>query len=108
RIARHARQHARLAAGRDDALIEVERLARAVAVDLEPVRGCEERRAAHDANLSLLRERVEPAGELAHDAVLPVAQLQGVDLWFPKRQAVRAHLARLFEHARRMQQRLRW
>ena len=56
RIARQARQHRRLAARGDDALIEVDELARAVALDLELLRRREARRAAHDAHLALLRE----------------------------------------------------
>ena len=58
RIARQPRQHRGLAAGGDDALIEVDELARAVALDLELLRRREARRAAHDANLALLRERL--------------------------------------------------
>ena len=98
---------ARLAAGGDDALIEVDDLAAAVALDLELVRRLEARRATHDAHLALLRERVETIRELPDDAALPVDELRGVELRFAELDAVRAHLVRFLDDARGVQQCLR-
>src|SRR5690606_28867087 len=107
RIVGQVRQADRLRARGDDALIEIDGLRFAVADDLDPIRADEPARAVHDAHLALLRHAGEAAGELTDDAVLPVAELAGIDMRPAEIDAVRGHLLRFLDHARRMQKRLR-
>src|SRR5690606_33843350 len=107
RIVRHVRQPYRLGARGDDALVEVDGLDLAVAHDLDAVRADEPAGAVHDADLALLRDAREPAGQLADDGVLPVAELAGIDARLAEVDAARGHLLRLLDHARGVQQRLR-
>jgi hypothetical protein len=62
---------------------------------------------AHDIDLALFGQRGQSAGQLADGAVFPAAQCVHIDLWFTEAQAAVGHALDVFDHFRRMQQRLR-
>ncbi len=66
--------------------------------DVELVLGGELRLAVDDVHLALLREAVEPTGQLADDVVLPGAKLVDVDLGVGERDAELGRILGLGEH----------
>ena len=108
RIARHERQHNRLGTGSDDALFKTQALALAVLRHFDDMRAQEFADTAQHFDLALPGKPGKPASELAHDLVLPGAQLAHVDLRRPECHAMRAHRPRFVDHLGGMQQRLRW
>ena len=87
---------------RDDAVVKRDR----AILDLHGVRTGQPRGAVHHFDLTLPREPAEPVGQLRHDRLLPVAQPVEVHLWRAKRDPALAHLLRLGDHARGVEERL--
>jgi hypothetical protein len=115
RVVREERQAHGLRAGRDDGLLELDRLrvARlllafaAGLVDLDVERVDEVAVAAHDRDLAHLGHRAQAAGELAHHLALVRAQLGDVELRFAVGHAQVGEVLDLVHHHRHVQQRLR-
>jgi hypothetical protein len=106
-VGREAGQLHRARAGGDDRVLERDRRRRAVGrADGEQVRAGEARVAAHDAHVALLGHPGHAAHEARDDVVLPRPQRVDVDLRRPERHAVPAHLLRLDDDLRRVQERL--
>ena len=106
RIVRHERQPHRLGTGGDDAMLEANAFAAAALGDLEHMRADELADAAYHLDLALLGQHGQSAGQLAHHARLPGAQLAGVHPGRLEHNAMRTHLARIFNDLRGVQQRL--
>ena len=88
------------------AMMQLSKRDRAVA-DLDAVGAGELRGSVDDLDLALAREALEPAGQLFDDRLLPPPQRIEVDVRLIEVDAVGAHLLRLGDHPRGVQQRLR-
>jgi hypothetical protein len=84
----------------DDALLEADNFRALITDYLELVRRNESTRPANDPDFALLDEPVEPAHQLAHNLILPFAQLVGVDVRLTEGNAVRSHFPGLFDDSR--------
>jgi hypothetical protein len=114
-IVRNERQAHRLRPGGDDRLLEADdgflagcRLSRSLGeLDFDVVRIEELAEAANDFDLARLRHAGEPAGELAHDFVLPAAKPLELDLRCSERDPMLRERLRLVHYRCDVQERLR-
>ena len=106
-VVRDERQRHRLGAGRDDRLLEADRLRAAVASTSSWFGGGEAAVAGDHGDLALLGQPRQAAGQLLDHPVLPAAQLVDVDRGVGEADAVRRHVLRLVDDLGGVQQRLR-
>ena len=95
-----------LRAGGDDAVIERHRLDAVLGLDRQQVRRRELAAPLDHGDLALLGHGADAAGQLAHHAVLELAQPVDIGLRRAELHAERSHLLGIGDHARGVQQRL--
>ena len=57
----------------------------------------------NDTNLALLRQLLQATGKRSNNLVLPLAELQGIDLWLAEDNAVLCHRFRIVDNPGRVQ-----
>ena len=104
RIIGESGQAHRLGPGCDDALLEIHAPRPVARAQFQGIRSNEHRFPAQHVDLALLCEHAQAVGQLAHDFVLPAAELRAIDLRRRKDDPAVAHVCRILDHLGGMQQ----